>query len=446
MAEMGQRRRLDSRFPLRENVRFRQKGSDRLIESVTRDISARGLFIVHASRSIWPGAELELHLPCAEGRVALVQARVTHVVRSPAHAVGAEPGLGVQFENLSADQADDIAALVKRAQANDARCRIPRLASVSERRPEQLDPIHEYVLKFIDGAKPPEELAHLTGMDVDAVVEELHDLRQLGVIELVSPDRGDREGLGNVDESEPDLDRFCARTSIRAKSLRAPLAESGCSALVDTTATAMAQRDDYAVLGVARTATPEQIRTAFVTRYSHFDADNADEQRLGVYGQALEVIRQRLVDAHATLCSASARAEYDEYRSCCDVLTKFDAGKSALSHEELGTLWERRARYEEKRRDHAAAANSWCRLYELRPLDLQCIQKAASLILEAKLGVRRALALAQQAVELAPTEPYNHRLLARVYLESGLRMRARKELQKAVELERGGDKRTATSA
>jgi hypothetical protein len=158
-----------------------------------------------------------------------------------------------------------------------------------------------------------------------------------------------------------------------------------------------------------------------------------------VYGQALEVIRQRLVDAHATLSSPTARAEYDEYRGCCDLLAKVDAAQVVMSENELAALWERRARHEERRRDDAAAANSWCRVYELRPLDLQCIQKAACLILEAKLGVRRAQSLAQQAVELAPTDSYNHRLLARVYLESGLRMRARRELQKAAELERGAD-------
>lgn len=40
--------------------------------------------------------------------------------------------------------------------------------------------------------------------------------------------------------------------------------------------------------------------------------------------------------------------------------------------------------------------------YEMRPNDLESVQKAASLILEAELGVKRAQSLAERAVSLAP--------------------------------------------
>jgi hypothetical protein len=58
--------------------------------------------------------------------------------------------------------------------------------------------------------------------------------------------------------------------------------------------------------------------------------------------------------------------------------------------------------------------------------------------LEAKRELRRAqtFAAVERAALLEPDNPLNHRLLARILVESGLRLRARQEPQLAADLEK----------
>lgn len=432
---MPQPRRLHSRFPLRARIRCQVKDTERQFEALTRDISVGGLFIVHDPSSVPPGSELEIQLPTGDGQL-VVAARVVRVLSG---AAVVEPGMGVQFERVSEDQSRALAALVQEAQRHDDRCRIPKPAGRMEDGCAPNDPIHDYLLKFMDGTNPPELIAERSGLDVDSVVETIHEMLQLDIIELVPAAHaydGSRPNVATADAAA--LDRLSSRSSVKGESFRPISIDAGVSSLIEATAAALGEQNDYELLGVTAAATAEEVRAAFLERYQRFQAHASEGVRMSRYGRKLEAVLKHLADANATLSSPVARAEYDQYLAGCALLEASDSGKHAVAADERAALWEQRARYEEKRRHTERAADSWVRVYEVRPNDLESVQKAASLILEAKLGVRRAQSLAERAVNLAPNNSYNHRLLARVYLESGLRLRARKELQTAADLERHG--------
>ena len=101
----------------------------------------------------------------------------------------------------------------------------------------------------------------------------------------------------------------------------------------------------------------------------------------------------------------------------------------------LADNYEKQARYEEKMGKWGAAAMSWDRVAEGRPDDAGAARSAAEAMLKAGGDLHRAQRLAQRAVDIAPSEVANVVVLGRVLLAAGLRLNARRELEKAVKLD-----------
>lgn len=153
----------------------------------------------------------------------------------------------------------------------------------------------------------------------------------------------------------------------------------------------------------------------------HLDAAQAAERRGDWLGAAnalqlalaLEPERADIIEEYARVSAAVARSLADNY--------------------------EKQARYEEKSGKWEAAARSWTRVCEGRPEDPRAAQHAAEALLKSGGDLHRAQRYAQRAVELEPGVLSNLTLLARVYLAAGLKLNARRELEKAVKLDPNDD-------
>lgn len=101
----------------------------------------------------------------------------------------------------------------------------------------------------------------------------------------------------------------------------------------------------------------------------------------------------------------------------------------------LADNYEKQARYEEKTGKWEAAGESWAHVSDARPRDPSAARAAAEAMLKARADLHRAQRYAQKAVRADPNDVASLRVLARVYLEAGLRMNALRELEKAAKLD-----------
>lgn len=108
---------------------------------------------------------------------------------------------------------------------------------------------------------------------------------------------------------------------------------------------------------------------------------------------------------------------------------------SALVTRSLADNYEKQARYEEKIGKWGAAAMSWERVVDGRPDNANAARSAAEALLKAGGDLHRAQRQARLAVDIAPSDVANVVVLARVLLAAGLRLNARRELEKAVKLD-----------
>lgn len=108
---------------------------------------------------------------------------------------------------------------------------------------------------------------------------------------------------------------------------------------------------------------------------------------------------------------------------------------SAMVAAKLATSYEEQARYEQRHGKWLAAAISWSKVFEGRPTDANAARSAADALVEAKADLHKAKELAQKATELEPESVKNLRTLARVYIAAGLKLNAKRVLQRAATLD-----------
>ena len=117
-----------------------------------------------------------------------------------------------------------------------------------------------------------------------------------------------------------------------------------------------------------------------------------------------------------------------------DIQAQYDRVSKAVTRK-LADNYEKQARYEEKQGKWAAAALSWERVSDGRPENVEAARAVAEALLKASGDMRKAQRFAQRAVDAAPSDITNVVVLARVLLAAGLRLNARRELEKAVKLD-----------
>ena len=100
----------------------------------------------------------------------------------------------------------------------------------------------------------------------------------------------------------------------------------------------------------------------------------------------------------------------------------------------LSENYARQALYEERAEHWPSAAKSWQRVVRGRPGDARAHERAANAMAMARLDLHAAADLAQRAIQLAPRDVENKITLARVFLEAGLTLKAKRELEAAAQL------------
>lgn len=103
----------------------------------------------------------------------------------------------------------------------------------------------------------------------------------------------------------------------------------------------------------------------------------------------------------------------------------------------LASTFQQQAEYETKQQRWKQAARSWLKVCRGRPNDPECHRAVAEALLAQKADLRKAKDLAQRAVDLAPKDARARRVLGHVFLEAGMHLNARRELEAAAGLNRG---------
>jgi tetratricopeptide (TPR) repeat protein len=442
-----------------------------------RDVSAGGVFL--ASPTALPlFSEAQLCLRVGDEACSL-PGRVVHIVSlAKAAALKIVAGMGLQLEPQNDQQAVAIAQLVREAQAQDPRRRIPRLVAGADLSGLG-DPMLGYVAAQVDGVRTPELIADALALELDVAEALVRELAKVGAVELVSAAAASSElrpASDSVASSVAHVERGAGKLD--------PVAR----ARLDALAGVIGDADHYGVLGVAASASRAEINAAYVdlSRVLHPDSHIG---RVGDLELALvERTYARIVEAYGVLSRPASRAEFDEYmdrRRGHPPLPapSGPAGERALlerlladadrAHREgrpsdaerhvhqlralpigpedrervervclavLGALaeeYEKQALYEERHQKWSDAAKSWQRVGDGRPNDPEPWRHAALAMLAAEGDVRRAIELARRAVELSPLDAHSRRVLGHAYLAAGMKRSARDELESAVRLSHG---------
>jgi curved DNA-binding protein CbpA len=100
----------------------------------------------------------------------------------------------------------------------------------------------------------------------------------------------------------------------------------------------------------------------------------------------------------------------------------------------LAETYTKQASYEEKNDQWSDASRSWARVCKVRPNDATAHERAAHAMLKAETDLHEASRLAMRACGLEPKNVAFRITLASVYLEAGLALNARRELETAAQL------------
>jgi tetratricopeptide (TPR) repeat protein len=106
----------------------------------------------------------------------------------------------------------------------------------------------------------------------------------------------------------------------------------------------------------------------------------------------------------------------------------------AKADQVLSETYIRQAAYEDRAEQWVDAAKSWQRVIRGRPGDARAYERAANALCKSKGDLHLAVQLAQRAVQLEPGNADYKIALATVFIEAGLLLNARRELEAAAQL------------
>lgn len=370
---------------------------------------------------------------------------------------------------------------------------VPRLAPGCDPRRLSLSPQEGYLLSRIDGRTPWDLLREIGGLPPDEVDRCLSRWLEQGVVQVGEGDATAGSGAA------PDPPQASAAPA-RAAELR-PEVDPDLEISVELQQRilgfeARLERPYHEILGVPRDAPVRDVKKAYFELSKVFHPDRYFRRRTGPFGERLERIFKKVLEAYEMLSDPSVRAEVERSlrgtppgagttlarralfgprarelaRRRARSKSFFEAGMSAFARERWleaagnvrlaiafdplnESMRERfievqRRAYEERAAQllkEAGAAfdlrhfEEALGLYEealhFRPHDTMANHRAA--ILSWKIGgdLRKAKEYATTACEVEPENGSHHRVLGQVYKEAGLRANARRELKTALRLD-----------
>ncbi|MDD9943839.1 MAG: DnaJ domain-containing protein [Myxococcales bacterium] len=182
--------------------------------------------------------------------------------------------------------------------------------------------------------------------------------------------------------------------------------------------TSARERRDSAIRGLARSLSDSAQLTGGPDRVSEYVTMARQAEAAGDMLSAVNALQLAL----------ALDAEDEELREYYGRLSKVVA-------EDLARNYEKQARYEEKVGKWSAAARSWRRVVEGRPEDAEAARHTAEALMRSGGDLHEAQRYAQSAADLQPDSVVSLVVLARVMLAAGLKLSARRELEKAVKLD-----------
>ena len=208
----------------------------------------------------------------------------------------------------------------------DARLRTPKpVADRRDVRGAPLSPTDGFVLSRVDGIVTEKDILAATGLPDDEVVASLAKLEALGLITFDGPRSPTPASSGAVAVAEAHV---TSSTQLRAAPARPepPLTAEEETALGEEVELDVEIRrrvlvmyrglqslDHYALLGVPSTVDRKGLKRAYFDLAAKFHPDKYFRKQLGTFKLRMEAIFGRITQAHDTLTSREARAEYDAY-------------------------------------------------------------------------------------------------------------------------------------
>jgi curved DNA-binding protein CbpA len=290
-----------------------------------------------------------------------------------------------------------------------------------------LTPQEAYVLSRIDGLLDLDSLLSIAASSRASSAKTIYALLSCGLVEWKTDSSGKRESVGTVATLNVEV------------SNEPPPSTPGHAELVRSTWRRIDWLSSYDLLGVARDASEDDVRRAYLEKSRLFHPDLRHRPDLAGLEKELTAVFERLKVAHDTLLDPAARAEYDR----------------AVDQPVAAVFAEERKEADPEARRHLAAKN-FSRAIEL--IDQKDFFPAVELLQEAvrfapdkaeyrfRLGElelknarwqERGLESLKEATRLAPSRTEYLRATARALLAHGRKREAEPYARRAAELEPG---------
>jgi curved DNA-binding protein CbpA len=210
--------------------------------------------------------------------------------------------------------------------------KVPRLMPGVDIRKFKLDAMDGFLLTRIDGKLDPKGLARDTGLPDFSVSRALEKMEKLGIIEIVAPDA--------APPPPPSVGRGATPAAATAPAAAAPQRKSAIaqfddgllapkydpSELDEPADLQLGQKkrildfyyrlddlDHYTLLGLTSDADKKSVKRAYFEFAAIFHPDRYYKKELGSFKPKMEVLFNRITEAHDTLVDRDKRAEYDAY-------------------------------------------------------------------------------------------------------------------------------------
>ncbi len=177
--------------------------------------------------------------------------------------------------------------------------------------------------------------------------------------------------------------------------------------------------DYYAILGIAKTARPDDIKKA----YLQLARDNHPD-RIRDPAQKAEADRrfQLITEAYNQLRDEKARREYDR-----------SLDRKVRTPEEEARLFFKNGELQEQSREYTNALKYYYEAMRLQPEKLEYMLAAGRILSMDKGKQRQAAELYEQAIAKHPDSPEPRLDLGALYLRSGMNLRAKRVYENALQ-------------
>jgi curved DNA-binding protein CbpA len=217
----------------------------------------------------------------------------------------------------------------------------------------KLDPMDGFLLTRIDGKLTPEDLSRETGLGDFSVTRTLEKLEKLGVIDVYDPEIGPPVAAPERKSAIAQFEEGLLAPKYDAKELeeQAELPMEQKKRILDFYYR-LDDLDHYTLLGINKEADKKSIKRSYFELAAVFHPDKYYKKELGNFKPKMEVLFNRITEAHDTLVDAEKRVEYDAYLA--EVATT--RGMEALLERAMAESAKAAAEAEKRAAEAAAAA------------------------------------------------------------------------------------------